>query len=723
MKTKFIIGLCLGIMTVTTVCAEDVSVEGTKTEEQQDSLQSVEMNEVVVKSALPKTFVKGDAMRTRISGSVLEKAGNVADMLNKVPTLEAERNGGVKVVGRGDAEVYINGRRVHDVQELTRLRADQIQYVDVVQNPGARYAASTKAVVRIQLKKAQGEGLSLQDYASGMYQYSYTVTNNLEANYRTGGLDITASFWAGRYGHGKSLQENILSYFAGPDYYHGFSRHDSKNVWKGWSPQLQFNYMVNENHSFGAYYKYDRHPSSNYKSLLFTDNYENGIYEESSVSDIRRDDRFRKHFFNAYYNGKLGKLGVDLNVDGLFDKTVTPSTTVETTTDLANNAVVRDIDSETNNGNNFWATKLVLSHPIWEGNLSLGGEYTYNHRTDVYSYTASEAVPVKATDTKINESMTAAFMEYGRAFGKVFTQIGLRYEYLSNDYYDFGKRQDESCRRYGDWFPTVMVSAPIGKVQMSLSYRRDIKRPNYDNLTSSTVYINRYTYQSGNPYLKPTYTHSVVLNGSYKWTNVMVNYSRIKDAETLSTMPFPGADDPLISLIRPINSEKDYNQLTVVTSLRPVIGCWHPIWNVVGMFQNYKSPRSNGEIITLNKPFFTTSWQNDVELPHDTRLNVSMQWSSKGDYNNFSMTRSRFLSTVGIQHDMKMKKMGSLTFDLRCNDVFNTNKTSMTVYGFRELTSSNPARRTFMLDITWKFNEARSKYRGSGAGERQKSRM
>ena len=87
------------------------------------------------------------------------------------------------------------------------------------------------------------------------------------------------------------------------------------------------------------------------------------------------------------------------------------------------------------------------------------------------------------------------------------------------------------------------------------------------------------------------------------------------------------------------------------------------------------------------------------------------------------MTRSRFLSTVGIQHDMKMKKMGSLTFDLRCNDVFNTNKTSMTVYGFRELTSSNPARRTFMLDITWKFNEARSKYRGSGAGERQKSRM
>ena len=35
----------------------------------------------------------------------------------------------------------------------------------------------------------------------------------------------------------------------------------------------------------------------------------------------------------------------------------------------------------------------------------------------------------------------------------------------------------------------------------------------------------------------------------------------------------------------------------------------------------------------------------------------------------------------------------------------------------------NPARRTFTLDLTWKFNEARSKYRGSGAGEKQKARM
>jgi hypothetical protein len=67
--------------------------------------------------------------------------------------------------------------------------------------------------------------------------------------------------------------------------------------------------------------------------------------------------------------------------------------------------------------------------------------------------------------------------------------------------------------------------------------------------------------------------------------------------------------------------------------------------------------------------------------------------------------------------------MGSLTLALRCQDIFNTNKTKATIFGIRELTNYNPARRTFSLDVTWKFNTARSKYRGTGAGEKQKARM
>ena len=676
------------------------------------------LGEVVVKSQLPKTHAKGDAMRTTVAGTILEKAGTVSDALSKIPSLEAERDGAVKVLGRGDAEVYINGRRVHDEKELSRLRSDQIQHVDVIQNPGARYAASTKAVVRITLKKAQGDGFGFHDSAQGVYQYGHTITNNLDVNYRTGGLDITASLWAGRYGHAKSTQENILTYYAGPDRIDGVSSKENyKNVWRGWSPQLQVNYMLDENHSFGAFYKYDSHPSGGYSSLFYTDSYENNIFKERSESDINQDDKFTKHIFNAYYNGKAGQLSIDLNIDGLFDDTQSPGSTREVTTEAGGSPVNRSIQSNTVSSNNFWATKLIFGYPVMKGNFSLGGEYSYNHRTDAYDFMATDAVPVKTTDTEINEKSAAVFAEYGRQFGKVFAQVGLRYEHLTNDYFNFGKKQDEVCRDYGDWFPTLVVSAPVGKVQLSLSYRRDIERPNYSNLTSSTVYINRYTYQSGNPYLRPTYTHSIVLNTAYKWMNLTLNYGRIKDALTMSTEPYPGYTDPFVSLVRPINSQEDYDRLTVIASARPTIGCWHPTWSVVAMFQNYKSPTATGEVITLSQPWINGSWQNTIELPRDLRLSADLEWATKGEYNNFHITKPRFVGSLGLQKDFSLRRLGTLTADLRCIDIFNGNQTDAILYGYRELTLHNPTRRTFTLDLTWKFNEARSKYRGSGAGE------
>ena len=681
------------------------------------------LGEVVVVSKLPKTRVKGEAMRTTIEGTILEKAGTVADALKRVPSLEAERDGAVKVLGRGEAEVYINGRKVQDMNELSRLRSDQIEHVDVIQNPGARYAASTKAVVRIQLKKAQGEGFSFQDNLNGMYQYGYTIANNLDMNYRIGGLDLTASFWAGRYGHGKQLQDNELIYYVGSDHHNSVTTQEGKNIWKGWSPQLQINYMINENHSLGAFYKYDRHPGTDFSDMFYTDNYENGILTEHSESDIRQSDTFKKHIFNAYYNGKIGKLGIDFNVDGLFDQTETPGSTFETATLALGETSQRIIESNTRSGNDFWASKLIFSHSVWNGNLSLGGEYSHNHRTDAYSFSATDAVPVKTTDTKINESSTAAFIEYGKRFGRVFAQVGLRYEHLKNDYFNFGVREDEVCRNYGNWFPTAAISVPIGDVQLSLSYRRDIQRPNYSNLTSSTVYINRYTYQSGNPYLKPTYTHSLVLNTAYKWMNFTLNYGRIKDCETMSTEPYPGADDPQVSLVRPINSAEDFNQLSINCVARPVIGCWHPQWSAFAVFQNYKTPCADGSILTLNHPFLNLVWQNDFELPRGFRLNAGIVWTSRGDYNNFRLTKSRFNSSLGIQRDFSLGHLGTLTADLRCIDIFNPRKTGAVIYGVREIYTYNPARRTFMLDLTWKFNTASSKYRGSGAGDKQKARM
>lgn len=77
-------------------------------------------------SAAAMAQSSSDAMRTIVTGSILEKAGKGVDVLNRIPQLKADKDGSVEVFGRGNAEVYINGRKVMDLKELSRIQSDQI---------------------------------------------------------------------------------------------------------------------------------------------------------------------------------------------------------------------------------------------------------------------------------------------------------------------------------------------------------------------------------------------------------------------------------------------------------------------------------------------------------------------------------------------------------------------------------------------------------------------
>jgi hypothetical protein len=130
------------------------------------------LGEVVVKSYLPKTQAKGDAMVTTVNGTVLEKAGTAEQLLDKIPNVTAQ-NGEINVFGRGTPEIYINGRKVRNKQELDQLSSDNIKSVEVVSNPGARYDASVKAVIRIITKKAAGEGIGIDNKTVARHRTAY----------------------------------------------------------------------------------------------------------------------------------------------------------------------------------------------------------------------------------------------------------------------------------------------------------------------------------------------------------------------------------------------------------------------------------------------------------------------------------------------------------------------------------------------------------------------
>lgn len=164
------------------------------------------LGEVVVKGNLPVTRMKGDAMVTSVENSVLSKVGSANDVLTKIPGITKKQDT-FEVFGKGTPLIYINGRKLHDLSELEQLNSDEIKKVEVIRNPGSRYDATVKAVVRIQTIKRQGDGFGF-NLRSSYYQSKNTdLIEQANFNYRHDNLDIFGSV---NYNLTDSWQEAIM---------------------------------------------------------------------------------------------------------------------------------------------------------------------------------------------------------------------------------------------------------------------------------------------------------------------------------------------------------------------------------------------------------------------------------------------------------------------------------------------------------------------------------
>lgn len=241
------------------------------------------LNEVVIKGDLPRTRVKGDAMVTTVTGSILEKAGTGNDLLNKIPGVSADE-GSVNVFGSGAAEIYINGRKMRDASELEQLESNNIKSVEVVRNPGARYDASVAAVIRIFTKKPEGEGFGFNNRTGIYYRYNWSELNQFNFNYRKGGFDLGGMIFgmdSRDEDNKKVIQETFLE--------KTWQQESDLSSWvhtQNLAAMLSLNYQFNEQHSLGMRYNYDYTPNNRWHiPPLPTTVYCDGErFEESSSS-------------------------------------------------------------------------------------------------------------------------------------------------------------------------------------------------------------------------------------------------------------------------------------------------------------------------------------------------------------------------------------------------------------------------------------------------------
>ena len=671
------------------------------------------LGEVVVKAYLPKTQAKGDAMVTTVSGTVLEKAGTAENLLDKIPNVTAQ-DGAVTVFGRGTPEIYINGRKIRNQQELDQLSSDNIKSVEVVSNPGARYDASVKAVIRIFTKKVEGEGFGFNNRALIRHrdEYGWSAYDQLNLNYRKNGFDLSAMLLAGDYRNGTD-QTFVIDTHLDKQWRQNLDLTDQKSESKNIETTLTLNYQFDENHSIGARYNYERVPEYLWIANQFAQTYCEELLYEDLQSVITMNEPETHHRSNFYYNGRVKKWSIDFNADGLWSETKNTQVAQEDVMEGVNeeDRSVTTIDTKRNE---LYAAKLVLSHPLAKGNLSFGAEYSHNKRNT----TCLNLEGIIADDNAmIKEGATSAFVEYAKAFNKLQMQAGLRYEHVGFDYYDAGKFVDEQSKDYSNLFPSITFSFPIKDVQVQLGYASDINRPSYHQLRSSTIYVNRYMYDKGNPFLMPSITHNVTLAGSYKWMNMYVGYSHVKDDITNQTIAYSD-DDPTIGLLTLQNTQA-YDNLVAVFNINPTIGFWTPQLSLAIQKQWYEGETPWGKA-KFNKPIGSVTFRNNFKLPKGFLLDVNGSYTTKGYQKNIYLADDMIDMNASLSKSFLKDK---LTLQLQAYNILNPKQVATVYSGIRVLQNTQVMHRQVSLTVRYKFNTTRSKYKGTGAGESQKNRM
>ena len=688
------------------------------------------LSEVVVKGQRPKTKLTGNSMVTSIQGSVLEKSGTAKEMLAKVPGM-TQKGDDLEVLGKGTPIYYINGRKMNDKDELKRLRSEEIKEVEVITNPGAQYDATVSAVVRIKTVRREGTGFGYDVNLSHQQSLRYGYADpgaTINLRYRHKNIDIfgMANYWNWSSGEDSNPQQK--SYFMDNGQLRTIEQNSGfRHEWRGggFDYNLGFNWQINENHSIGA--RLERHdrldkPEEMQQNTEMTQYLADGSDRSTEKNNTYEEERDHTPYNwegNMYYNGKVGKLGIDLNLDFLTNKK-TDETAIE---DLRND-VLSSYSASNLTSNVMYAGKLVLSYPVWKGQLQAGTEMTFVSRANTYTM---ERLPLPNSNSDVKEDNIASFAQYALQIPKIGSfNIGLRYEHVGFDYEDKLAASNSMSRYTDDFFPSVSWTNQWGSWQTSLAYSVKTSRPSYWQLSETITYLNPYSLQQGDPTLKNATIYETSANVRWKWLNLYMAYEQRNDAITQWSYIY---NDKGVILIKNINLSEPMRNFAAFLSASPTFGCYSPNWTVgLQKFFNkltLADPReASGErTVHYTKPLGIFDLNNAFRFKHSWQLECNSNVMTPGDYMNFRIINTTFNLSFVVQKCWL--KNDALCLRASVTDVFQRGHQNIEMdcgyYTLEQGGHSNTHRLNVSLRYT--FNAQNSKYKGTGAGKDAAGRM
>jgi len=730
---KMIIAAMIGMATLASM-AQDGKRKVLKDSAQSitNVAQALDAVDVVVK--VQKSKMNGDVMVTRIVGSTLSNAGSAEDALAKVPGL-MRKNGQVEVIGKGAPVYYINGRKVQDLTELSRLSSQELREVEVINTPGAQYDAQTNAVVRIKTVKRLGEGLGGSLQSTDTYSPSHgdnRLGTTVQLNYRKNGMEL---FGGGTFDDYqlKGYETDFTQRSIGKEEFY-----QAGNTWMGqhyrtWHYNLGMDWQLSSDHSLGLKVECRDNVLGRTDYWMNDDIYQNGsLIDKLQTSTLTNANGMDSWSANAYYMGKVGKLGIDWNVD--YYQT---EEGVEMNSDEQDQTSKRQVKSLNQQDNRLWATKLVMSYPLAKGKLQWGTELSFVNRNNTYEISEQS---IANDDAKVKENTYAAFVEWSGMVPVGMLNLGLRYEHVDFDYKSLLDNTQNLTRHSDNLYPTISFATQVKEVQASLSYSVKTQRPQYRVLRSNIEYNNRYTLSTGNPKLKNEINHQLGLNMRYRWLGISANYERKENG--IYDWSYPHDEQGTV-LLGWVNFDKPINSVSFYANATNTIGHWTPSYTL-GVQKQWLSfdlpdPReaSGTRTVSYNKPMLICITNNAWKIPSrrddgtgswqleaNSELLSTFHWGN-AESKNWFWDFSLAVQKSWLEND-------ALSLRLAVYDLFHTAHHNVLIdLGNYQMTQSpiNGQSRsvydpqTVQLSLRYKFNAIKSGYKGKGAGENERKRM
>ena len=669
---------------------------------------------VVVQGERPKVQLQGNALVMNVEGTVMERMGTAEDVLSRVPTI-SKKGDGFEILGKGVPLIYLNNRKLTDLQELRNIQSDNIKNVEVIQNPGARYDASVNAVIIIRTKRTAGEGLGVELNSWSRKGHGFANNERINLTYRKGGLELFVNLF-GAYNKRWEKGEFEQTVFA--DTLWVITNKERNKVYNPFlEGRFGFNYQLNDNNSFGGFYQntydYVKTWSDDDDDLQANGN----MYDRLQNSSVNRAEGAPKHQVNLYYTGKIGKLAIDFNADYTYRSQRNRNQQQE----LSDEFDDRDVNTYALTRSRLMAEKLFVTHPIGKGQIEVGEEYTNTRWNSSFENVEGY---IANSNNEQHEQAIAPFIELRQQIGRLQLAAGLRYEHVTSEYFVGGIRRDDQSRTYNDFFPSVSLSTSVKKVQLSFSYAKRTTRPSYWQLSSDVIYENRLNLQTGNPYLKPVKYHNINTMAMWKWLYLNVNFSHCVDpilytAESLE-------NDSKVNLVTHKNYDHaDWITITLGAQKNVKLGhevTWTPQYNM-SLMKPWLKAEFLGEQKSFNQPMLSLQLGNIVTFPHGWLVQADFNMHTHGNSGaNAKFDCTNPILSLSVSKDFCKRR---LNIKLSGNDLFNGAINRFMLYSnrmmFRKMEDNDS--RCVTLSLRYRFNVTPSKYRGTGAGNAEKSRL